>query len=381
MPGVAIRGVGLNSALGLDAQSCVEALLTVGGAPTPLTLQGLAEPVQAGYFRIPDGADLFDPQRFARLMPAVVQAATAEARLSTAELRALPVYVGSSCFSVGRSESDYAAALAAGSPAAYPMPHCGYGGLADLARRALGSAGEVFSYNTACTSSANALLGATRALQLGRHRHALVIGAELANRTTLAGFAGLQLLAQRARPFEAEREGIVLGEAIGAVLLAAEPGADELCLHGGADNCDTHSVTTANPDGESVQAVSRQALRRAGLEAAQVRGIKAHGTASPSSDLAEAAGLRKLFAKLPPLSVLKPHIGHTLGACGVVELILYASALQRGLLPAWTGFGATDPELGVLPLTRPAPAPAGHYLLNHFGFGGNNAVLVMEKRA
>jgi 3-oxoacyl-(acyl-carrier-protein) synthase len=65
----------------------------------------------------------------------------------------------------------------------------------------------------------------------------------------------------------------------------------------------------------------------------------------------------------------------------VVELVLYATALQRGLLPAWSGFGTPDPELGIAPLTRPAPAPAGYYLLNHFGFGGNNAVLVLEKRA
>src|SRR5579859_4724566 len=103
MAGVAIRGVGLSAALGLDAQSCVEALLAVGGKPAPLTLEGLAEPVQAGYFRIPDGAELFDPQRMSRLLPAVVGAAVAGARLSAAETRTLPVFVGSSCFSVGRS--------------------------------------------------------------------------------------------------------------------------------------------------------------------------------------------------------------------------------------------------------------------------------------
>lgn len=380
MAGVAIRGLGLSSALGLDAGSCIGALLVGGDSPSPVTLPGLTEPVQAAYFRIPDGAELFDPGRFARLLPAVVRAAIAEAGLSAAETRALPVFVGSSCFSVGRSESDYAAALAAASASAYPMPHCGYDGIADLARSVLGSVGEVFSYNTACTSSANALLGALRSLQAGRHRHALVIGAELANRTTLAGFSGLQLLAQRPRPFEAEREGLVLGEAIGAVLLSA--GADgEHVLHGGADNCDTYSVTAPNPDGSSVLAVSQQALRNTGIEPDQVRGIKAHGTASPSSDLAEAAGLHQLFSGLPPLSVLKPHIGHTLGACGVVELVLYVAALQRGLLPAWAGFGAPDPELGITPLTRAAPARPGHYLLNHFGFGGNNAVLVLEKCA
>jgi 3-oxoacyl-[acyl-carrier-protein] synthase-1 len=381
MAHVGIRGVGLSCALGMDAQSCVTTLLGTAKPPTRVTLDGLTESIELSYYRIPGASDLFDPRRFAGLLPGVVRSAVAQAGLTPAELRGLPVFIGSSCFSIGQSETAYAEALAQASPQAYPMSHCGYGWLADLVQEALGSTGETFTYNTACTSSANALLAASRALVAGRYRHALVVGAELANRTTLAGFSGLQLLAERVQPFAVERAGMVLGEGIGAVLLSTDAGADALRLHDGASNCDTFSVTTANPDGESVQAVLDAAARRAGIAADQVRGIKAHGTASPSGDLAEAAGLRRAFARMPLLSVLKPYIGHTLGACGVNELVLYAGALARGRLPALSGLGTPDPGLDVRPLTETAPAPAGYYLLNHFGFGGNNAVLVLEKPA
>lgn len=374
---VGIRGVGLSCALGLDAGSCVTQLLAGARPPQRVALDGLAEPVEIAYFRIPDGGTLFDPQRFERLLPAVVQAALAEADLSPTERRVLPVYLGSSCFSVGVAESLYAAALAQQAADAFPMPHCGYGHLADLARRAAGSEGAAFIYNTACTASANALLGAARALGLGRHRHALVVGAELANRTTLAGFSGLQLLTDRLRPFAAERSGLVLGEGIGAVLLSAEPRPDEYLLHGGANNCDSFSVTTANPDGVSVAAALQQALDATGTR--EVRGIRVHGTASATGDTAEALGLRKVFSRMPPLSALKPHIGHTLGACGVNELVLYQGALRQGVLPSLQDAGTPDPELGVELLSGRTAAAPGRYLFNHFGFGGNNTVLVLER--
>ncbi|HEY1992111.1 MAG TPA: beta-ketoacyl synthase N-terminal-like domain-containing protein [Gammaproteobacteria bacterium] len=374
---VGIRGVGLSCALGLDAPACVERLLQGSRAPEPVRLEGLAEAVEVTYYRIPDGARLFDPGRFERLIPAVVDAALVDSGLSAAQRRGLPVYLGSSCFSIGLSEATYAAALARGVADAFPMPQCSYGYLAELARQAAGSAGRMFIYNTACTASANALLGASRALGLGRCPYALVVGAELANRTTLAGFSGMQLLADRLQPFAAERSGIVLGEGISAVLLSATPRDGECLLRGGANNSDTYSVTAANPDGVSVAAALQQALDVTATR--EVQGIRVHATASAAGDAAEALGLRKVFGAMPPLSALKPHLGHTLGACGVNELVLYRGALQQGLLPGSQGAGTPDPELDLRPLTEHAAAKPGRYLLNHFGFGGNNTVLVLER--
>lgn len=378
MGGVAIRGTALCCALGADAESCATRLLQGGVAPAKVSIPGLAEPVELSYFRIADAAGLFDPARFESLLPAVVSAALDQAALTAQERRRLPIYIGSSCYSIGLSESNYAAALAGGGDA-MPMPDAGYEQLATLARRAAGVEGPNFSYNTACTASANALLAATRALAAGRYPHALVVGAELANRTTLSGFSGLQLLAERVQPFTAGRQGIVLGEGIGAALLSAAPRPGETLLLGGASNCDTFSVTTANPDGESVAAVLKQALLSTATDTAAVHGIRGHGTATSTGDMAEALGLRKVFRVMPALSVLKPFLGHTLGGCGVNELVLYMEALKRGVLPAAPGLGTPDPELGVQALAASVEAQPGRYLLNHFGFGGNNTVLVLER--
>jgi len=383
MTGAYLRGVGLCCALGRDAPGAVSALLR--GDPAQVyrqPLDELAEPLETSYYRIPDEAELFDPGRFERLLPPVIEAAVSQAGLSAAERRALPVFVGSSCFSVGLAEARYAAALKQASPAALPMPACDYDYPATLARRALGGGGEGYSYNTACTASANALVAAVRMLALGWYPHALVVGAELANRTTLAGFSGLQIIADRVRPFDAERRGLVLGEGIGAVLLSAErqPG-DRIRLLGGVNNCDTYSVTTANMDGLSVAAALHGTLAQAGIEPRQVRGIKAHGTGTPTGDGAEAAGMRQVFAALPPVSALKPYLGHTLGACGVIELILFAGALQRGYMPGLPESEAPDPKALVQSLAAPSPAEDGHYLLSQFGFGGSNTVLALERLA
>ncbi len=376
-----IRGVGLSCALGLDAGGCVERLFIAPLAPPPLELGGFGELLRLPYYRMPDAAELFDPQRCEQLLPPVVQAAVRQAGLDAGERRRLPVFVGSSCFSVGLAESGYRAALARDAATAMPMPVCDYDYPARLAQRALGGEGETWAFNTACTASANALLAALRLLQSGRHRHALVLGVELANLTTLAGFSGLQLVADAARPFDAERRGIVLGEGIAAVVLSLDPGPGALRILGGASNCDTHSVTTANPDGRSVAAVLRAALDQARLAPEDISGIKGHGTGTGSGDQAEAAGLEQVFGRVPPLSALKGYLGHTLGACGIVELVLYAGALQRGLLPASPGFETPDPAFKLEPLRQQAAAPAGCYLLNHFGFGGNNTVLALEKPA
>ena len=375
-----IRGVGLSCALGMDAEACVSAMLAGQSAPQRLELGGFSEPLELSYYRIPDGAELFDPRRFERLLPPVVQAAVRQAGLSAEEIRALPIFVGSSCFSVGLAEAEYAAALKRGAPA-MPMPICDYDYPAGLARAALGCEGETWAFNTACTASANALLSAWRMLQTGRHRHALVLGVELANLTTLTGFSGLQILTDRVRPFDAERRGIVLGEGMGALVLSTEPGAGTLRVLGGASNCDIYSVTTANPDGESVAAVLRAALAQARLAPEEVRAVKGHGTGTGTGDQAEAAGLQQVFGRVPPLSALKGYLGHTLGACGVNELVLYAGALLQGRLPASPGYAKPDPAAPVTPLGTPAAAAPGHYLLNHFGFGGNNTVLVLEKPA
>jgi len=380
MAGAYIRGMGLSCALGEDPENCVSAMLRMQVRPIELQLDEFDEPLRMPYYRIPDPRELFDSARFECLLPPVVRMAVEQAELTAAEIRRLPLFIGSSCFSIGLSETRYAAALAHRPETALPMPLCGYQDIAAIVQQTLDCAGDTYTYNTACTSSANAVLGALRMIELGWYPHALVIGAELANRTTLTGFSGLQLVAETVQPFDLARGGIVLGEGLGAVLVSAvADDANALRILGGASNCDTSSVTVANIDGNSVAAVLRQTLANTRLQPHQICGIKAHGTATSTGDTAEALGMRQVFTDLPPISVLKPYVGHTLGACCINELVLFGKALQYGFQPATPGFETTDPELGIHPLKAAGSAPDGHYLLNHFGFGGNNTVLALEK--
>jgi 3-oxoacyl-(acyl-carrier-protein) synthase len=137
-------------------------------------------------------------------------------------------------------------------------------------------------------------------------------------------------------------------------------------------------MTSASPDGSAMRSVMEMALADAGLQPGDVAIIKAHGTGSLDNDTAESAAMRALFgATLPPFTGIKRYLGHTLGACGAVELAAFLGCLRAGFVPATAGFTQLDPELRVTPLTESRPAPAGAAMLNFFGFGGNYASLLI----
>ncbi len=116
----------------------------------------------------------------------------------------------------------------------------------------------------------------------------------------------------------------------------------------------------------------------AGLRPADVTLIKAHATGSLDNDTAEAAAMRALFgADLPPFTGIKRYLGHTLGACGAVELAALLGCLRAGFVPPAAGFTNPDPALHIVPLTDSRPAPTGPIMLNFFGFGGNYASLLI----
>jgi 3-oxoacyl-(acyl-carrier-protein) synthase len=243
--------------------------------------------------------------------------------------------------------------------------------------------GPVLTLTTGCSSSANALLVASEMLARGEAKRAIVVGAEGLSAVTLSGFEALMLLdAQGCRPFDRDREGLQLGEAVAVLILeaTAAAGSDPLIL-GGANLCDTHHLTSASPDGSVMQEVMAQALAQAQVTAADIVAVKAHGTGSIDSDRAEANALRGLFGpSLPPVVGLKGYLGHTLGACGALETLALIACAGAGFIPATAGFSNADPELGVEPLRAPISARPGPYLLNFFGFGGNYTSLVAELR-
>ena len=308
----------------------------------------------------------------------VVDEALREARLRPSEQARMALCVGSSSFDISVSESNYRKELAAGGDV-LPLRSSSFGNLAEAVRKRYGLQGEDYTFNTACTASANGAWYAARLIQTGAIDHALVLGVELINDLTALGFFGLGLLSRTTmRPFDPGRDGLVLGEACSALVLGpGEPG--RFHFRGGANLCDTHSIVAANTDGSTVAAVVEEALADAMLPASAVAAVKAHGTATPSNDEAEAAGLLRAFPTLPPICALKPFIGHTLGACGLTELILFYRAIEHGFLIATPGIGADPAALGVVLNQSERPLTGGHFMLNSFGFGGNNTSLVISR--
>ncbi|MYM63965.1 beta-ketoacyl synthase N-terminal-like domain-containing protein [Pseudomaricurvus sp. HS19] len=376
---VKIAGGGLVSALGNTLPHTLEALYQGVNPAREATLELFDPQLQVPYCGVSDG-----PQdagaRLQWLLDGALAQLFASHPLSVAERRDTALFIGSSCYGIGIGEQRYQQAWQADADSAVPMPLDGFLQISSHLRRQHQFCGPDFSFNTACTASANALLTAATAINNGLCRHALVVGLEARNETTLGGFHSMQLLAANGmRPFDRERNGLVLGEGCGVLLLTAADDDAGLQLVGGASQCDTYGISTSNPDGSTIAAVMQEALESCGLLPADILAIKAHGTATPLNDDSEAAGMRRLFADaIPPFFSLKAALGHTLGSCGAMETLLTGACLQHGLLPASSGFRNADPALGVVPTTAPQTAADGHYLLNFFGFGGNNCSLVLR---
>lgn len=379
MQPIEVAGFGLATALGEGAAAHLHALRANRAGYACVTMDLAGEPLQAPQLLCAGAPD--EPAgRFTRMLRSACEEALAAAGVGKAERAGLPLYLGSSSFAIGIAETEYRRAVAEGRPAV-ALPEAGFGKFLADVRELLGLDGCEYAFNTACTASANALLHAARAIDSGRIEQALVVGVELANYTTMAGFAGMQLLAPEAmRPFDRRRAGLVLGEGCGALLLRRKRRGARTLVLGGGSRCDTFGISASNTDGSAIAQVMADALADAGIAPAAVVAVKGHGTASPRNDDGEAAGLRRIFgSRLPPLFLLKGLTGHTLGACGTVEIALTLAGLESGVRPGSAGYEQPDPALAVEPCPGPGAAVAGDYLFNFFGFGGNNCALVLRQ--
>lgn len=305
-----------------------------------------------------------------------VQRAIAKAGLTGEQIRRLPVFFGSTSLDIPIYEESY-------NQDRHMLSHTctGYGNIVDQLTRHIDSRGPCYTFTTACTSSANAFLYAAEMISQGDISQALVIGYDLFCNVGFYGFEALKLIAPPPyRPFDKQRQGIILGEGCAAVVLDQQRNqANDFQWIGGSNGCDTHSVTTHDPQGQVIASVMIDALARAGVQAQQIDVIKAHATGSYHNDLSESNALRQVFGRgVPPVTGLKPFVGHTVGACGALELILLTEAVKSGFVPPMLGFEEFDEELAITPITAPLNVSTGTFLLNYFGFGGNCVSLVIS---
>ena len=382
MGSIFLTGFGLHTTLGRGLDANVEALGRGPQPPREVPVQFGNEQRSIPYYILAD-APLEDMEaRFERVLHGVIDEALRAAGLSQAERRSMGFFMGSSCGEMPVLEAQYRRDLQLSHDALPMVQTSSLGNLANRLRAPFGIQGPDYSYYTACTASANALLAAANMLRTGRLRHAIVVGVEMFNAVTALGFSGLQLITREVmRPFDRRRGGLVPGEGCAAIVLSSESNGGRWTLSGGANLCDTHSISATNPDGSAIADVIHQALDACGVHKDQLVALKAHGTASLLNDEGEAAGLRRVFEQPPPVCALKPYIGHTYGACGAVELALFCGSIERGTLPATPGISAGDSDLQITLNQERRALPLGKFMLNYFGFGGSNTSLIIANDA
>lgn len=295
------------------------------------------------------------------------------------------VFVGTSTSGIGATERAYRQRdpITRSLPATFDYQHThNVFSVADFTRRWLGLTGVACAISTACSSSAKAFASAWRQMRAGFCDAAVVGGVDSLCLTTLYGFNALGLASTRpCRPWNAERDGLSVGEGAGFALLEwAEPGDDRVLLLGYGESSDAWHMTAAHPEGAGAALAMQQALARADATPAQVDYINLHGTATPLNDAAEDRAVVRMFGPDTPCSSTKGWTGHTLGAAGVTEAIFVHLCLEQGLIPRTLNTRQRDPKLGAGIVLENRERPLRLALSNSFGFGGTNCSLLFGRR-
>ena len=326
-------------------------------------------------------------------------AAAADAAKQAGEIGADParcaVVVGTGVGGLATLESQVNLNTAKGAERVSPflVPMMMTNATAGLISIQFGWTGPSLCITTACAAGANAVGEAGRLIREGSADVVLAGGTESAiTPTAMAGFARAGALSGRndepkkaSRPFDAGRDGFVMGEGAGFLVLeewerAVARGATILGeLLGYGRNCDAYHITAPAPGGAGTVACMTAALEDARVEPSRVNHVNAHGTSTPLNDVNESEACLKVFGgTTPPITSIKGVTGHLIGAAGAVEAVASILSLRNGLVPPVANYETPDPEIGADVVHGSAREIGdGVAISNSLGFGGHNASLVL----
>jgi len=259
--------------------------------------------------------------------------------------------------------------------------------------------GPNFTTCSACASSTNALIDAFNYIRLGKADIIVAGGSEAAvNESGVGGFNAMQALSTRndspetaSRPFDKDRDGFVLGEGGGCLILeelehALRRGANIYCeVAGGGMSADAHHMTAPHPDGLGAINVMKAALQDGGMNMDEIDYINVHGTSTPLGDIAESKAIRSVFGEHAyklNISSTKSMTGHLLGAAGAVEAIASVMAVKHDIVPPTINHFTDDPEFDPklnFTFNKAQKRTVRAALSNTFGFGGHNASVIVKK--
>ena len=394
LPPLAVTAYTVVSCLGAGKQAMLQALLARRSGLAPCAFEDARLPAHVG--QIPDGElgpvigalSEFDCRNHRIAQLALAQDGFEQAAAGAAARHGgdrVAVVLGTSTSGIHQTELAYRAR----DPSSGKLPRDFHyatthniHALSAFVQGRLGLSGPSLVVSTACSSSAKVFATAARMIASGWCDAAVVGGADSLCLTTLYGFNSLQLLSSRpCRPFDAERDGISIGEGGGFALLerADAAVAGSLALLGAGESSDAYHMSSPHPEGVGAKLAMQRALRAAGLQAQDIDYINLHGTGTRSNDASEGKAVMEVFGARTPVSSIKGALGHTLGACGIEEAAACLLAIENEFIPGSANTQAVDPAIGIDYAVQTRAGRVGRAMSNSFGFGGSNCTLVFGR--
>ena len=405
---IVVTGVGATTPLGGDVKSTWDAMLNGRSGVAAATEDWAADlTVRIAARMAVEPTDLL-PRAQARRMDRAQHAAVVAADEAWADAgfvgttqdnglvpERVAVVIGTGIGGVGSLIAQHDVILEKGPSKVSPMliPMDMPNGSAAYVGLKIGARAGVFTPVSACASGAEAIAYGLDLLQLDRADLVVVGGTEaLIHPLTISGFAQMRAMSTRnddptgaSRPFDRDRDGFVIGEGAGALVLerrrdAAARGRTPYAVLAGAGlTSDSHHITAPDPAGSGQMRAMQLAVARAGLTAADVVHVNAHATSTPAGDMGEARAAAALFGEQIVVTATKSMTGHLIGAAGAVESIATVLSVRDDVVPPTINLQHPDDELCVdVPTqTRSMPVPAA--ICNSFGFGGHNASVLFRK--
>lgn len=394
---VFVAGTGMISAIGNNSSECLDALLngrdgiaemtylnSIHYKKIPVAEVKLSNKELSKYSGIPNGKS-----RTALLSMIAAKEALDDAGIENiAELRS-GFISANSVGGMDKTEKFYAEFLSDNNKGRLrDVVNHECGSISELVADQLGIKDYITTISTACSSSANAIFFGARLIKNNILDVVVAGGADALTKFTLNGFNTLMILDEKyCQPFDENRRGLNLGEGAGYIVLVSEKVAAtmkkklSITLSGYFNANDAYHQTASSPDGNGSFLAMSGALKKSGLEPADIDYINLHGTGTQNNDIAEGTAIKRLFdPHYPKMSSTKSFTGHTLGACGGIEAVFSVLAIEHGIIYPNLRLKSPMKELPFIPVTELIiNTSVKHVLSNSFGFGGNCSSLIFSK--
>lgn len=382
---VVITGMGIISALGRSAEESVDTLSKGGGPPAAPEIPGCTVTKPGFAAQLPPGFNT-EKGRTLALAGYAFEQAVKQAGLEGIPGERTGVCAGTTVASQ-LNDIEFYSRHRNGTVESYDAVHRYLAGNpAEALKREYGIGGPAMTLVNACSSGTDAVGTAMAWLTSGRCEAVIAGGADELNRVPIAGFNALGILSDSAcRPFDADRDGLNLGEGAGFLVLETLSSANargaapmaECCAYATAS--DAYHLTSPRPDGLGLETAVTKALDRAGISGDRIDFINAHGTGTQTNDRTEGLVFGSLFGQTPKIYSTKGYTGHTLGAAGAIEAVLTVLSLDRQWLPASRGYARFDETVGIRPVEKEQKIEAEYAMSTSLAFGGMNSVLIFKR--